>query len=143
MAVLAVIAAGASPIPGGTEEPRRLLGDGLDTNNDGFISFEEFVGGLAGETVKSEDANHDLFLSREEVREPEGHEPDRDSASLSFDEIDTNHDGKIDAEEIERAAAKDRGVRLLFDTLDKNHDEKLSRQEQRSAPGLGVLRVEW
>lgn len=125
------------------EESRLSVTDIRDLDGDGLLSFDEFVDGVAKETVESADADHDLFLSPSEIRAPEKREAEENATTLSFADVDTNRDGKLDAAEIEKAAAKDRRLRLLFDTLDKDHDDKLSRQERRSAPGLGVLRIDW
>jgi Ca2+-binding EF-hand superfamily protein len=48
---------------------------------------------------------------------------------VSFQAIDSNNDGKIDLDEVKRAAAK------KFDSLDRNHSGTLSRRE------LGRLRL--
>ena len=44
-------------------------------------------------------------------------------AGGSAQALDTNHDGKVDPDEVKTAAA------AAFDRLDRNHDGKLSRQE--------------
>ena len=122
----------------------------LDRNHDGQITADEYSPKLEDKTAASElltrlmamDRNGDGVLTKDEL-------PGRMSAM--FDRGDTNHDGKLSADEIRAMAAAQPdpqgrpvgkgnaagNLRMdpVMDALDVDHDGILSAAEIASAPG--------
>jgi Ca2+-binding EF-hand superfamily protein len=127
-----------------------------DRNGDGFLEREE-VSGRLRERFNQLDANHDGRLSREELqkgmalllphRRPsdivyvliEMSDCDDECAceiQTVYDvlrQLDTNHNGKIDPDELKamRERLLDERVDQRIKDLDTNHDGKISRDEAR------------
>lgn len=83
--------------------------------------------GAMQDRIKQADTNGDGMLSRAEA------------AALPrilkhFDEIDTNHDNQITADELRAFHEKQRGEH--WKKLDTNGDGKISREEAKAAPRL-------
>lgn len=88
----------------------------LDTDHDGRISKDEFA------------ARRAMMGRREGSAEPNAGTPGPDGSRM-FDRLDANHDGYIDATEINAMLAR------RFARMDANHDGVLTADERRAMRG--------
>ncbi|MBA8900151.1 MULTISPECIES: acid-shock protein [unclassified Phyllobacterium] len=94
-----------------------------DTNGDGTISLAEYQTAARTRLLKL-DTDGDGKLSLEEwLKRPAPKNAKRDPAAV-FNRLDTNHDGFIDAAEMDTVSKK------RFERLDKNSDGQLSKEER-------------
>lgn len=132
LAATVVFAQGSSTYPA-TPNPPGAMGpgmrspgmQGMDANNDGVVSRDEFMSAhlRADARFAQLDANKDGAVSREEwLAEPAGQ-----GRSGRFDQMDSNGDGRITREELDaRRTAR-------FNALDADRDGQLTAQEMHSA----------
>ena len=97
----------------------------MDQNNDGRISRDEWKG--PAEVFDRLDANHDGFLTREELQAGRRHEG-RGQHGLRG--MDQNHDGKITRDEW-------KGPAEMFNRLDSNNDGVITPDELKAHRGKG------
>lgn len=96
-----------------------------DTNGDGTISLAEYQAAARTRLLKL-DTDGDGKLSLEEwLKRPALKNAKRDPTAV-FNHIDTNHDGFIDAAEMDTVSRK------RFERLDTNSDGQLSKEERHS-----------
>ena len=103
----------------------------MDTNNDGVISRTEWNG--SRQSFETHDWNNDDVLSGDEVNEAtarRGRTADDEAYDMmdSFDYMDVNNNGRIDAREWH-------GTVAAFNRLDRNGDNVLTREEMTSYRG--------
>jgi Ca2+-binding EF-hand superfamily protein len=103
----------------------------MDTNNDGVISRTEWNG--SRQSFETHDWNNDDVLSGDEVNEAtarRGRTVDDEAYDMmdSFDYMDVNNNGRIDAREWH-------GTVAAFNRLDRNGDNVLTREEMTSYRG--------
>jgi Ca2+-binding EF-hand superfamily protein len=146
----------AAPKPSSTEAEIDALFKEYDRNKDGYLTRDELPESLQA-AFDEIDRNKDGKLSREEVRLGwAALQPRRRPSDLVFiliemsdcdgdccheiqrlydalRKLDTNHDGKIDAEELKKARHEllEERVNRLFRELDTNKDGKISKDEAR------------
>lgn len=133
---------------GGTPE---FIMKHLDLNGDGVVSWQEF------ETMLAEDAKHFLEADDEDAEHDAELLKKRPSDALMrgsstalrkvFDKIDTDHNGKVDPQELRRAMTDDTVAALVmqaggsrdqcFERLDTNGDSFISWEEFSAS--LGAL----
>ncbi|MBU0724998.1 MAG: hypothetical protein KJ904_17240 [Alphaproteobacteria bacterium] len=114
--------------PGGPRAEKMM--EHLDANKDGKISREEFEAGRPGgkdDKFADFDKNADGALSKEEYQAMFMARTQK-MAERTFDRLDANKDGKIDAGE--RQAHQD----AMFKRLDKNGDGSITADELRASP---------
>ncbi|QND50907.1 acid-shock protein [Phyllobacterium sp. 628] len=103
--------------------PVAMAAPKADTNGDGMISLDEYQTAARTRLLKF-DTNGDGKLSLEEwLKRPVSKNATRDPTDM-FKRFDTNHDGFVDAAEMDAASKK------RFDRLDKNSDGQLSKDER-------------
>lgn len=116
---------------GDAKEPRgpraEKMMEHLDTNKDGKISREEFEAGRPDGKFADFDKDGDGALSKEEYQAMFMARAQK-MADRTFDRLDANKDGKIDASE--RQAHQD----AMFKRLDKNGDGVITADELRAGP---------
>ena len=103
----------------------------LDANNDGVISRTEWNG--TRQSFETHDWNNDDVLSGDEVNEAtarRGRTVDDEAYDVmdSFDYLDVNNNGRVDAREWH-------GTVAAFNRLDVNGDDVLTRQEMSAYRG--------
>ena len=103
----------------------------MDANNDGVISRTEWNG--SRQSFETHDWNNDDVLSGDEVNEAtarRGRTVDDESYDMmdSFDYLDVNNNGRIDAREWH-------GTVAAFNRLDRNGDDFLTREEMAAYRG--------
>merc|ERR1711997_1423855 len=93
------------------------LVDIADKNHDGFISFEEFVGGSE--------------RRRREAKSKGRRSAPIDRTEAAFNVFDSDKDGYVTKQEFLRNTSKlsDEQVRTLFERLDMDGDGKLNKEE--------------
>ncbi|MGO4447667.1 EF-hand domain-containing protein [Phyllobacterium sp. TAF24] len=103
--------------------PAAMAAPKADTNGDGTISLAEYQTAARTRLFKL-DTDGDGKLSLEEwLKRPAPKNAKRDPAAV-FNRLDTNHDGFIDAAEMDIVSKK------RFERLDKNSDGQLSKEER-------------
>lgn len=101
--------------------------DAIDTNKDGYITWEEFAAARARDFALF-DANKDGRISPREFIDRPGSDPARRAQrERRFREIDKDGDGTIAREEYVAFG------RLIFDKLDGDRDGRISRAEFEEA----------
>jgi Ca2+-binding EF-hand superfamily protein len=103
----------------------------MDSNNDGVISRTEWSG--SRQSFETHDWNNDDVLTGDEINEASarrGRTVDDEAYDTmdSFEYLDVNNNGRIEAREWHGTAA-------AFNRLDTNNDDFLSRQEMTSYRG--------
>jgi len=123
--------------PDGRDRTNQINFDKADKNRDGEVNREE-GNSIAGFDFSRADTNHDLTLSRAEFDAamarstsrgdgaPGPRSGDR-TAQVSFEAVDTNKDGKIDANEAEGIPG------FNFSSADVDDNHSVSRQEFQTA----------
>jgi hypothetical protein len=123
--------------PEGRDRTNQVNFDKADKNRDGEVNREE-GNSIAGFDFSRADTNHDLTLSRAEFDAamarstsrgdgtPGPRSGDR-TAQVSFEGVDTNKDGKIDADEAEGIPG------FNFSSADVDDNHSVSRQEFQTA----------
>jgi len=106
--------------------------DKVDTNKDGKISREELLKGVT--LMQSRRRPSDFVFILVEMSDCD--ECCADELQVVYDyirKLDTNHDGKVDAEELKagRELLIKQRVDSIFKDLDGNKDGKISREEAR------------
>lgn len=96
----------------------------LDTNSDGALSVEEFVG-AATSRFDQADTNSDGALSKEELVQRMMRKRFERRANRMIKRLDYNGDGKITKDEIENRSRK------RFALMDGNDDGKVEKSEMR------------
>ena len=114
-------ATGARVVPGKAGMNMRLdpLLNALDANHDGVISAEEIA--AATTELMALDVNGDGIVEQQEMRVRQQTPAER--ADHLMEEWDTNHDGKLTADEVPD------GLKARFAQADANHDGFLDRAE--------------
>jgi Ca2+-binding EF-hand superfamily protein len=118
----AVIGMRALPPIGETEQNIKLMLS-YDENSDGVVTRQELEAGLRRQYAMA-DTNHDGKIDLREMQA----ENDRRFRAFGTEAsplIDWNQDGVIDFDEFASTA------RSVFDDMDKNHDMKLDQNELR------------
>jgi len=115
----------------------------LDTNKDGKLSKEELQNGVA--YLQSRRRPSDFVFVLVEMSDCD--ECCADELQVVYEYIrtlDTNHDGKVDAEELKagREALISKRVDNIFKELDANKDGKISREEARGGVKRGFEEVD-
>jgi Ca2+-binding EF-hand superfamily protein len=109
-----------------TEKDRQMRFRGMDVDNDGVITRDEWRG--SAESFRQHDTNDDGVLSGDEVWVPAGRQQEtldrtrREERTARFNRLDTNADGRISLREWS-------GTRAMFDRMDRNRNEFISRNE--------------
>lgn len=123
--------------PEGRDRTNQISFEKADKNKDGEVNREE-GNAIAGFDFSRADTNHDLLLSRAEFDAamarstsrgdgaPGPRSGDR-TAQVSFEAVDTNRDGKIDANEAEGIPG------FNFSSADVDDNRSVSRQEFQTA----------
>jgi hypothetical protein len=133
--------ASGTPSHAAPPEPASAVDVFLDLDRDGAMSYEEFVRSLTTNTMEALDGDRDGLLSEAEGSAPSTAES---SIELRFSEVDTDGDARLSAKELEAATRKSRRVRILYDAMDADRDDRVSSPEsRRSAPHVGLLRIEF
>ena len=90
-----------------------------DTNHDGYMSRAEFAARM-GVVINNAPAKLGTAPTKEQAQKM------LDAANAAFNDVDTNHDGKLSlAEAMHRPLA-------AFDSMDANHDGVLTLAEKRA-----------
>ncbi len=90
-----------------------------DTNHDGFMSRAEFAARM-GMVINNAPASLGTAPTKEQAQKM------LDAANTAFNDVDTNHDGKLSlAEAMHRPLT-------AFDSMDANHDGVLTLAEKRA-----------
>ena len=111
----------------------------LDLNDDGHISYDEFVHSMAIEAIREMDENKDGFLMRSEVASSR-EKGNAQIPALNFSKVDTNGDGRICLDELKQALGANADVEALFKKLDTNWDGFLSESELKPRREAPVIR---
>jgi len=91
-----------------------------DTNHDGYMSRAEFAVRM-GAVINSAPARLGTTPTKEQAQRM------LDAANAAFNDVDTNHDGKLSLAEAMYRPLK------AFDAMDTNHDGVLTLDEKRAA----------
>ena len=123
----AAFAQGPGGPPGGGGMIDRIMA--MDTNHAGAISAAELTAGREAQFTRM-DANHDGFISQDEIPQFGGGGPPGGAPSGPlgmFQQADTNGDGKISHAEYMAAPSR------MAQRLDTNHDGAISADEIAAA----------
>ena len=112
----------------------------LDSNNDGKISYDEFVHSMAVKAIREMDENKDSFLMSSEIASSVA-KGNAQISALNFSKIDTNSDGRISLEELKQALGAHADVETLFKKLDTNGDGFLSNSELEGIHEVPLIRI--
>lgn len=107
--------------PQGQADQRPMMGmRGMDTNNDGTITREEFDAGHQGADIRfqSADTDRDGAVSRKEF-DALG----QARRNQAFADLDANKDGKLSPDEMESRRT------AMFDRMDANRDGRITAEE--------------
>jgi len=96
-----------------------------DTNHDGFMSRAEFAARM-GVVINSAPARLGTTPTKEQAQRM------LDAANAAFNDVDTNHDGKLSLAEAMYRPLK------AFDAMDTNHDGVLTVAEKQAAHEAAV-----
>lgn len=110
---------------GGHDDGGPMFHD-YDANGDGVVTKEEFEARSAA-NFKDADVHHKGAITFDEFQDFARKQMEKRRQEMMkhhFDEMDTNHDGKVSAEEFKAASDK------MFNWMDTNHDNKLDAKDR-------------
>jgi Ca2+-binding EF-hand superfamily protein len=108
-----------------------IAGAAVAQDKSGGIDFATFSQ-KARDRLMAADADRDGKLSREEFTNAARARGAKNDRSKMFDRMDANHDGKLDAGELNGLLAR------RFARQDANHDGVLTAEERKPKPKQGM-----
>jgi len=136
----------AVPLPAmaagsGADNSDRAASEFLDSNGDGQISYDEFAHSVSAKAMREMDTDKSGTVSQSEAAARKL-AANLKLPTLNFADADTNGDGQLSQEELERAVHEHPSVKSWFQNLDQDNDGAISQPElDRFPPGSGLQGV--
>lgn len=115
--------------PQSPQSPPMPFFRGMDTNNDGAVSQDEFLAAhqRGGKGYGAADQNNDGVVSRDEFLQA-----GQQRREARFQQLDRNKDGQLTQEELQQHSM------AMFRSMDANSDGRITQEEIRHKRGRGM-----